>query len=284
MFRPSTKVSMNVLVLAVLTVGIGAFFAGLLFAGRERVEGNIASRVNEVFAHEENFAYEPEPYVDVTEPYKEPMGIAIYVLNPFSEQYEREALVRSMEDVLAAKHLLALEFLTGHTIEYSLYPDWLLYTVYIDDDARIDTPQEVFFRLERRVRMYVVHEIQSGETLVDVAEKWDMDLAELYRINDLSSEAEIYPGKIILAVTQGPLINVITIEELFGIEPFPREVEIVYVDTLDQNQTRIVQEGRDGYIGVIIRTTRLGTEIIDEAITPLGIFFESEPMIVEVGR
>ena len=289
MFCRGPKVSLGVLAIAVLAVGIGAFTAGQLFAGRGGSDGYIvspanedyiiASPVNEDSVREENDIDEPGADGEYYE-----VGIAIYVFNPLYGGYRREALMRSMDDARDAKNLLALRFLTGYTVWYGIDPEWRLYPVYVDEDARFYTPQEVLRLLDRRVRKYVTHVIEYGESFEEIALLWDMELSELLRINSISEAAPLEPGQKLWVVSQGPLVEIITIEEVMDIEPLLRHVEQIYVDTLAPGHTRVVQEGSDGYGAVVIRTTRRGFEIIDEVITSGDIVFEPEPRVMEVGR
>ena len=284
MFHRGPKVSLSVLVLAVLAVGIGAFIAGQLFAGRDIGRGYIASPVYEDAAQEENDTVELILHEDVTEPCEEPMGIAIYVYNPMFMEYRREALMRSMDDALAAKHLLAQRFLTGYTVWYGLDPDWRLQPVYLDGDVRFDTPQDVSRILDRRIRNYEPHVIEDGESFDEIALLWDMELSELLRINSISEAAPLEPGQKLWVVAQHPLINVITIEEVAWLEPLYRAVEVVYVTSLARSQTRVVREGRDGYQAVERRITRRGTAIIEDVFTTREIIVDPVTMIVEIGQ
>ena len=280
MLRSGPKVSLNVLILAVLVVGIGAFVAGWQFSGRDIGEGYIASPVNEGSA-DENDAAQLILFEEVIE---EPMGIAIYVFYPRYQRYCREALMRSMDDVLEAKHLLAQRFLTRDTVWYGLHPDWRLIPVYVDDDARFYTPQEILRILDRRIRQYVLYTIRYGDSFEEIAYSWDMELSELLRINNIAEDTQPEPGWRVWVVSISPLVEIITIEESIHIVPLYRYVERIYVDTLAQGWTRVLQEGRCGYQEVIWRTTRRGSEIIDEAYMFGEIILEPVTMIVEIGQ
>ena len=260
MLQTGPKVSLNVLILAVLVVGVGAFVAGWHFSGRDIGGGYISSPVNE-----------------------EPVGIAIYVFDPI-QGYQREALMRSMDDVLEAKHLLARRFLTRNTVWYGLDPDWRLQTVYVDDDALFYTPQEVSRILDRVIRTYVVYDVEYGDSLIEIAQLWGMELSELLRINDITEDTQLEPGQRLWVVTMERLFEIITIEEILLIEPLHRYVERTYVDTLAQGRTRVVQEGSDGEHIVEVKTTRRGFEVIDETITPREIIVVPVSMIVEIGQ
>ena len=260
MFRSGTKVSLSVLILAVLVVGIGAFFAGQFYAGRDRGGDYI-----------------------VSEPYEEPMGIAIYVYNPLHGGYRREVLVRSMEEVQAAKHLLAERFLTERTVLYGLDPEWRLQAVYVDDDTVFFTPQEVMWILDRRIRGYASHEIEDGSSLDEIAALWDMELFELLRLNDITKDTPPEPGQRLRVVVTVPLINVISVDETTWLVPLYRQVETFFVNTLPYNHSRVVQEGRDGYQEVVTRTTRRGAIIIYEEYTHGDVIVEPVTRIIEVG-
>ena len=212
-------------------------------------------------------------------------AVAIYAFDPHIRAFRREALMRSMADVDSTRYLLTQRFQTSNTIYYGFYPDWRLVSVEVDDvDVQFTSPQEAFARLDRRIREYVEYVIQTGDTLIGIARHWDMELAELIRVNNISAGTPIMPGQRILVVTQAPLLSVITIEETSRVETLPRPVEPVYVDTLAPAQTRVRQEGRDGEHTVITRTTRRGTMIINEEEFPGEVIIEAVPMIQEVGR
>ena len=212
-------------------------------------------------------------------------AVAIYAFNPHEGRYRREALMRSMSEVDSARYLLTQRFQTSNTVYYGFYPDWQLVPVEIDDEnVNFQTPQEAFARLDRRIREYVEYTIQSGDTLIGIARAWEMELAELIRINNITAGSTIMPGQRIWVVQQAPLLSVITIEEVESVVTVPMPVNRVYVTTLQPAHTQVRQDGRDGERRVITRTTRRGTQIIDEEEIYGEYIIEAIPMIVEVGE
>ena len=269
-----------VMALLVAVVGSGAFFAGYFFANRANVGDYIALPVEEI----PDEVYEPSEIEEVTETYEGSTAVAIYVLCRRNMRYEREALMRSMEDVLEVRYLLALRYLTPLVVDYWFYPDLRLVPVEINDDDDFQTPREAFARLSRMVRDYVEHEIAPDETLEEIAYAWDMDAHEILRINMLTEESPLEPGQRIWVLYIGPLIYVFTVEVAWDLVQILRDVETIFINTLPQNTSRIVQEGRDGLLDVEKRITRRGTEIIDELVYRETIILEPEPRIIELGR
>ena len=211
-------------------------------------------------------------------------SIAIYVFDPHTLAYRREAVMRSMEDVVAVRHLLTQRFVTPNTVYYGFYPDWQLVPVEACDDANFHTPQEAFAQLDRRIRSYVEYVIGPDETLIGIARAFDMDLMELLRINQITAGTTVHPGQRIWVVTQGALLPVITVEEEEWIVKLDRHIERIYVDTLHTAQTRLIQEGSDGEIRVLRRTTRRNIEVIDVEEVFGEVIIPAEPRIVEIGR
>ena len=212
-------------------------------------------------------------------------AVAIYAFDSRYRVYRREALMRSMADVYSTKYMLTQRFLTSNTVYYGFDPDWRLVPVEVDDEnARFSTPQEAFARLDRRIRTYVEYVVQSGDTLIGIARAWDMELAELVRINSIVPGTNIMPGQRLNVVTQAPLLSVITIEETSRVEVLQRTVEPIYVDTLPPAVVRVRQEGSDGEHTVITRTTRRGIVVIYEEELPGEVITPAVPRIQEVGR
>ena len=212
-------------------------------------------------------------------------AVAIYVFHPRYRVYNREALMRSMSEVDSARYLLTQRFQTPNTVYYGFYPNWHLVPIEIDDESvQFHTPQEAFARLDRRIREYVEYTIQSGDNLISIARTWDMELAELLRINTITAASPIMPGQRIWVIQQAPLLSVITIEEISRVETLERPVERVYVSTLNPADTRVRQDGSDGEHTVVTRITRRGTVIIEEEELPGEVITPAVPRIVEVGQ
>ena len=283
MFRSEYKVSVYVLILAVLAVGIGAFFAGYYFAGGVSEGDYIVSPAEEISVQYENETDEPDTYEEILEPDEVPTALAVYVYNPHTLRFEREALMRSMEDVQAVEHLLTRRYVTANTVDYGLFPEWELVPVEIGEDEDFQSPQDAYARLNRRIREYVEYVIQPGDTLHGIADAWRMDLQEFLRINGITEDLSLEPGERLWVVREGRLISVITADETWRLETLARHVERIYVTTLPTAHTRVVNEGRDGEIMVMTRTYReMGDviyeyEFLGEVITP------AVPRIIEVG-
>ena len=212
-------------------------------------------------------------------------AVAIYVFNPQYGVFRREALMRSMADVYSAQYMLTQRFLTSNTVYHGFYPDWRLVSVEVDDENVVfNTPQEAFARLDRRIRDYVDYVVQSGDTLIGIARQWDMELAELIRVNTITAGTNIMPGQRLWVVTQAPLLSVITIEETSRVETLQRPIETIYVDTLPPAGVRVRQEGSDGEHTIITRTTRRGIVIINEEEFYGEVITPAVPRIQEVGR
>ena len=212
-------------------------------------------------------------------------AFAIYVWDSEVERFSRQALMRSMADVEATREELARRFRNNNTVDFWFEPDWQVRQIELDnDDIPFSTPQEAFSNMDRRIRAFVQHRVQSGENLTRIVNSYQADMTETLRNNPNVDPNNIMVGEVILLLTTEPLLTVITVDEVSEPAVLERDVVEELVSSLPTGRTRIRQEGRDGQVVRVTRIYRRNGNVFEEVVEDREVLVQSEPRIVEVGQ
>ena len=130
-----------------------------------------------------------------------------------------------------------------------------------------------------------IYEVESGDTLSQIAEKNELSLADLIAMNDTIEDenSTIRVGDELIVTVPEPELSVERIEEVYYEEDY--EADVVYVDNDDwyTNQTETLQEPSAGHRIVVADVTYRNKEETDREILKEEITYEAVPKIVKRG-
>ena len=211
-------------------------------------------------------------------------AVAVYVTNELGVR-TFEGYLRSRADVEEAKSFFTERYITNQTVEVKLDPEWEIVQVDLPaDDTDFLTPVELSNKLHRMVQINVIYIVQPGDSLHTIARYHEVELGELFQLNDLNMGSTIHPGQGINIRLRRNFVSVITVEEEQRVEVMERELVEIYVKDLPPGHTRRVQDGSDGQHRVIIRRTLVnGVETDVKRITK-DVIVPAVDMIIEIGE
>ena len=139
--------------------------------------------------------------------------------------------------------------------------------------ALLETPEEALEVLSGNNKELTTYTVQNGDTLWDVAKKYDTSVEHILAMNDDISE-NIREGMEIKVEESVPLLSVRSVQTVSLTEPVPYEVEKIQDSSMYQGRTVVAQKGQDGSAKVLARVTKINgiqTEkdvLESETITP----------------
>lgn len=96
------------------------------------------------------------------------------------------------------------------------------------------------------------HEIQEGEVLESIAEKYDLSTEELMELNEgITEDTVLQIGQTLQTLETKALLHVLVEKELYQEETVPFEKEVIENDEMPKGETEIKQEGQDGTSGFL---------------------------------
>ncbi|MCL2378465.1 MAG: G5 domain-containing protein [Defluviitaleaceae bacterium] len=185
------------------------------------------------------------------------MASAIYL------EGERVATLRNQAEALHVQVEIMRRFENdGYTIRSlsAFEEDWQIIQTAIDInnmDEDMDNPNEVIQFLERPIQDLHRHVIRSGDTQGGLAVEFNTTVDRIGYHNDISSDAILVVGNILLIEVTRPRLTVRTVDEVEFIELIPRDVETIENPNMLATAYEIINEGRDGEIQIVQRITRL---------------------------
>lgn len=122
--------------------------------------------------------------------------------------------------------------------------------------ALLETPEEALEVLSGNGKELATYIVQNGDTLWDVAKKYDTTVEHILAMNDNISE-NIREGMKIKVEKAVPLLSVRSVQTVSLTEPVPYEVEKIKDNSIYQGRTVVAQKGQDGSAKVLARVTKI---------------------------
>ncbi len=122
--------------------------------------------------------------------------------------------------------------------------------------ALLETPEEALEVLSGNGKELTTYTVQNGDTLWDVAKKYDTSVEHILAMNDNISE-NIREGMEIKVEKAVPLLSVRSVQTVSLTEPVPYEVEKIKDNSIYQGRTVVAQKGQDGSAKVLARVTKI---------------------------
>ena len=165
---------------------------------------------------------------------------------------ERIAILRSASDAEHVANEIKRQFTTGSTLTdlTAFEEDWQIRTVMVEQDAEMDSPNDVRQWLERPVNDVIRHVIRQNDTQGALAIEFNTTVERIGYLNDITRYCILGTGNILLIEITRPRLTVRTIDQETRTELIPYETETV------QNPD-LIRDGRAGEQEIVQRTTKL---------------------------
>ena len=208
------------------------------------------------------------------------VAIAIYINGT------RVAILRNEYDAQYVANEMAKNFVNEYTLNNltTFYEDWQLKNVIAQTIDDVDNALDVIQYLERPVAVVIEHVIRPGDTQGDLAIEFGTTLARIGYLNNISADAILRVGEVILLESTRPRLTVVTVDRVTVTDVIPMDEEEVENPDLHISIRRPLQEGRNGEMEIIKLITRQnGTQVGEPEIISTRLITEPETRVVEVG-
>ena len=140
--------------------------------------------------------------------------------------------------------------------------------------ALLETPEQAIKILSDGNKELTTYTVKTGDTLWDIADKYDTTVEHLLAINDQSVTQNLRDGSSICVEQTVPMLSIRTVQTVSLTEPVPFEVEEIKDGSIYEGRTLVERDGQEGTAKVLARVTKVNgvqtkKEIIEsETITP----------------
>lgn len=126
--------------------------------------------------------------------------------------------------------------------------------------------------------------IQQGDVLSTIAQKFEMTIDELLKLNPEYKNDQILPiGQSLIVTDYQPLTDIIVQEQLNKAEMIDFETKVVEDDKMYKGDSQIKQQGMNGKKNVLYKLTKKNGSLVKEEIIDETIVEETIPEIVVKG-
>lgn len=152
------------------------------------------------------------------------------------------------------------------------------------DKTTVVSVDEAYKQIMETTDETIVYYAQSGDTVSEIAEKYELELENLYELNSwLEEETVLAPGQEIVVTVPKSVLTVIETRRETYEEDYMAEPEYVEDETEDRGINRIVEQGTKGRRSVTAQVTYINGKKSRVNITEQTIIEQSEPQIISVG-
>ena len=154
---------------------------------------------------------------------------------------------------------------------------------YVYEDSITDTDEAIEL-VTKETAKNEIYEVQSGDTLSQIANDNGLYVSELLELNeDIDESTTLHPGDELIITVPQPELSVVTVEESTYEEYYNADVEYVYNDDWYTTESEVLQEAEEGYREVTaLITSENGKEESREVIAQT-VYTEAVPEIIEIG-
>lgn len=178
-----------------------------------------------------------------------------YILEKIQEPYKKAALEKG-----------------NKLIEITFEEDVKVKPVY-KSYSMIEDGESVYQKLMGETEEKKTYTVQEGDTLWDIARNHDMTVEDILAANASLTESDLLKiGMELNLMVPEKQLNVVTVEEIKYTEKIPYKTETQKSSSMYTNQTKVVQEGRDGEQEVVAQVKKYNgiekvREIISQTVT-----------------
>lgn len=149
---------------------------------------------------------------------------------------------------------------------------------------RITSVEEALEDITKETEEKTIYTVQAGDTLSQIAKKYDLSTSQLVDLNEgLSANGIIGIGDEIVVTVPTPELSIVYFEESTYEESYDAEVQYIDDDSMYQNETSVVQEGSEGYHEVVAVIRYENGQEKERTIIKETIIVESVPRILKRG-
>lgn len=150
--------------------------------------------------------------------------------------------------------------------------------------SQISNVQTALEEITKETEEKTIYVVQAGDTLSQIASRYDLTIAQLCELNEgLSADGIIGIGDRIVVTVPTPELSVKVFEEMTYEESYNAEVQYIDDDTMYQNQSVVVQAGSEGYREVVAVVQYENNAEVSRDIIKEVLLVESVPRIVRRG-
>lgn len=125
--------------------------------------------------------------------------------------------------------------------------------VVVDPQDILEEKQAVEF-LQKGTLEEKEHEVEEGEVLESIANKYNLATKELMELNEgITADTVLQIGQKLQTVVTKPLLHVVVEKELYREESVPFEKEVIENDEMAKGETKTKQAGKNGTSGFLYR-------------------------------
>lgn len=130
-----------------------------------------------------------------------------------------------------------------------------------------------------------IYEVQSGDTLSEIALKVNIPMDQIVEMNDsLSSVNSVLQiGQKLVITIPEPELSVTRVEQSYSEEIYDKEIEVIEIDSWYTNQIEVVQQPSAGFRKVIADVTYLNDKIVDKTILKEEVVMEAVAKVIKRG-
>lgn len=149
---------------------------------------------------------------------------------------------------------------------------------------QISTVEEALAEITKETEEKTIYTVQSGDTLSQIASRYNLSTSQLCDLNDgLTEDGIIGVGDEIIVTVPTPELSVLVFEEMTYEESYNAEVQYIDDDTMYQGQYSVVQEGSEGYREVVAVVQYENGSEVSRDIIKETLLVESVPRILRRG-
>lgn len=150
--------------------------------------------------------------------------------------------------------------------------------------SQINTLDEVIEMVTKEKEENKIYEVEPGDTLIGIAQKYDLTLDRLLEMNpDFSAEGYIMVGDRINVTVPEPELSVVVKKQETYQEEYNLPVEYVYNDSQYTTYSNVLNEGSAGYREVVADVTYVNGAVSSRDIKSETVISAAEAQVVEVG-
>ena len=149
--------------------------------------------------------------------------------------------------------------------------------------AMLDTPEEALKVLSGNNRELTTHTVKKGDTLWEIADRYDTTVEHILAINDDSLADNLREGALVNVEKAVPLLSVRTVQTVSLTEPVPFEVEEIKDGSMYEGKTVVAREGKDGATKVLARVTKVNGVQTNKDVIESETITQPVSKIIKVG-
>lgn len=123
--------------------------------------------------------------------------------------------------------------------------------------ALLETPEEAIEVLSGNNRELTTYTVKKGDTLWDIADKYDTTVEHILAMNEASVTDNLREGASVNVERAVPLLSVRTVQTMSMTESVPFEVEEIKDDSIYEGRTVVARNGQEGTAKVLARVTKV---------------------------